>query len=437
MKKILVKLVVAVFALGLMVGCFAGCTAREDTLRIYNWGDYIDPVVVEKFEEWYARPENGGKRVKVEYKEFLTNEDLLTSLELGDDWDVVCPSDYMIDRMIVNEMLEPLDEAVIKKFNAVGNPLVKDLIAEYVDPGNLYCVPYIWGTFGIMYDTTRVTGANAEKLDPETVSWDVLWDPAFSGQLYMKDSVRDSFTVAMLYYYRDELKTASNDFTDYGTDAYQTLMNNIFQVFNKEELQKGMDALRAQYDYVEGYEVDDGKTDIAEGTSDAMMGLFWSCDAGYVMSDSEEEASFFSCSGAPTLIEGNKNLGYVVPVEGSNLWVDGWVIPKTAKNKDAANKWIEFTMDPEIARLNAEYAGSPSANAGAMEELEDEYRAIFEANEANGFFNKADDPARFFAMFMEARFPSAETLERCAVMKDFGGLLSEFETEFNKVTSGH
>ena len=425
MKKWMMKAFVSVFALAMFAGCFSGCAAREDTLKIYNWGEYIDPGVIAEFKDWYA--EETGKKIKVIYREFGANEDIWTSVSNGDDWDVVCPSDYMIDRMIQNKMLQPLDASVMTEFDKVGNPLIKDLM-KTIDSENKYCVPYIWGTFGIMYDTERVTATQAEKLH----SWGALWDPEFSGKIYMKEQVRDSYTVAMLKHYSAELKEASEDYMNYETEEYRTLLDNIFQKFNTEELRKAKTELLTQKPLLKKYEGDDGKMEMAGGSKNSgSLGMFWSCDAGFAMNDIEEAASFFSCDGTPNIIPGNKNLGYIVPDEGTNLWVDGWVIPTTAKNTAAANMFIKFTLRDEIATLNSEYAGAPSANHEALLKLQEEY----EADDA--FFADAKDPAAFKAMYMEVRFPSEETLLRSAVMSDFGDMYDDFIIMFQDVISSN
>jgi spermidine/putrescine transport system substrate-binding protein len=414
MKKMLTKLLVIAFSLVMVTGCFSGCTKRGDILKVYNWGDYIDESVIDDFEAYFEA--ETGKKIKVEYSTFDGNETLYNGLKLGGDWDVVCPSDYMIDKLIAENRLKELEQETIDLYYdevlGVGNPRIKELMSTYVDPDKKYAVPYIWGTFGIMYDINKIPSDKVALLD----SWAGLWSTEFKGEVYMKDQVRDSYTVAMLYHYRDDLKSASNDFTDYTTESYQTLIKKIFQVYNDEELNKGKAALiKQRTDGVRKiFETDNGKFELAADTPDSgSLGLFWSCDAGLVMADPEV---------------GSKNLGYVVPKEGSNVWVDGWVIPSGAVNTTAANMWIRYMMDEEICRKNSEYAGSSGANDNTMQELKAEYEADDE------FFAGPVDPAVFKKSFMEALFPSDETLSRCAVMTDFGEMYYAYSEMFRQIT---
>jgi spermidine/putrescine transport system substrate-binding protein len=285
-----------------------------------------------------------------------------------------------------------------------------------MDRFSAYAVPYIWGTFGIMYDTTYFTAEEAEKFN----SWTSIFDTtnakltADGGKTYMKKQVRDGYTATMLAAWADKLKEASNDFDDYSTPEYTKLLNEIFTVFDQAKLSEAQALLLAQKNggLIKKYEGDEGKYEMADGTSAAgKAGLFWSCDAGYVMADGEDEVT-------GDLIPGNKNLGYIVPKEGSNLWVDGWVIPKNAGNPAAANAFIKFTVQKEISILNSEYAGAPSANYEAFNELKTQYE------EDEEFF--ADAPAGFKEMYIEARFPSQKTLERCAIMADFGTMYDAY-----------
>ncbi|MCL2796718.1 MAG: extracellular solute-binding protein [Firmicutes bacterium] len=428
MKKRMVMLLCATFAMFVFTAGFAGCggAAREDTLKIYNWGEYIDPDVISMFKDWY-KEETKGKTIKVVYREFEENEDILTSLNKGGDWDVVCPSDYMIANLMRRDMLQELDPAVIAEFSAKGDPMIKELI-QSIDKDNKYCVPYIWGTFGIMYDSTKFNEAQTAKLD----SWAALWDEEFAGKIYMKKQVRDAYTVAMLYHYREDLKAASKDFDDYEAEEYRALLDKIFQVFSDAELEKAQKELNVQKTkrLLKKYEGDEGKIEMASGLNTAgSLGMFWSCDAGFAMNDMEEEASFFSCGGSPKVVPGNKNLGYIIPKEGANLWADAWCIPKNAKNAAAANMFIKFTLQKDVAKLNSEYAGAPSANKDAFSELKAQYEADTE------FFKDAGNP-KFKEQYMEARFPSAKTLERCAVMADFGELFQAFNDMYDNIING-
>lgn len=407
MKKIGLKLLFMVFLLVVCLSSFTGCTSRTEQLKVYNWGEYLDEDVIDMFEEWYE--ETTGNKVSVVYKEFESNEELLTSVEQGDDWDVACPSDYMIDRMIQSDLLLPLDSQTVADFKEVASDEIVDLSEGY-DPGtdgNYYSVPYIWGTFGIMYNTNKGIEAS------DVTSWNALFDSQYANEITMKDQVRDSYAVAIIYAYREELMGYCYDETtgtyDYENEDYRALLESLFTEFDDERLAKAKTVLTEQKSILLKYESDNGKNEMAEDKGGS-LGLYWSCDAGYAMNENDYGA-------------GNLDLGYYVPDEGSNVWVDGWVIPKNAVNTDAANAWIQFMMTYDVAELNSEYAGASSVNA----EVEADLREYYEADE-DGLFEGKDEA--FIEMYLDARFPSDETLKRCAVMGDFGDMYDAMSQMF-------
>ncbi|MDR2202543.1 MAG: extracellular solute-binding protein [Clostridiales bacterium] len=422
MKKGLLGMLTAVFAAILGFAPLSACAPRENTLRVYNWGEYMDDTVVDKFEDWYKA--EYGKKIKVVYKTFEGNEDLHTAVATKkQDWDLICPSDYMMERMIKEDLAQKIDKSVVygdadpREFMVDGlydNLTLFDAKNGYATDD--YVVPYIWGTFGIMYDTTA-------GIDPGDVkSWSAIFEGKYSGKIYMKDQERDSYTAALLYARRAALSEATNGFTDYGTEdepntAYQNALKEIFTDCTVEKIAEAKAALQAQAPHVYKYESDNGKIAMAEGIDDGKLGLYWSCDAGFAMNDFEVETSNNSCA-KPRPVAGNKNLWYTVPQEGSNVWVDGWIIPKYAKNVAGANLFLKFLLGDEISILNSEYAGAPGANRAAMAEL----KASLE-EDGDGYFEGKS--AEFKAMYLDMMFPSHETLQRCAVMGDFGDLADE------------
>ena len=277
---------------------------------VYNWGEYIDPEVLEMFEE-----ETG---IKVVYEEFETNEIMYPKVSAGGvSYDVVCPSDYMIDKMIQNDLLAEINWDNIPNISNIGDTYMK--WAGEFDPGNKYAVPYCWGTVGILYNKTMVDG--------EIDSWDVLWDEQYKDNILMQDSVRDALMVA--------LKRA-------GYSQNTT---------NEDELKEASDALIEQKPLVQAYVIDQVRDKMIG--EEAAIGVIYSGEAIYTQRE-------------------NENLEYVIPKEGSNVWIDAWVIPKNAQNKENAEAFINYMCRPDIALMNFDYITYSTPNTAARELIEDE-----------------------------------------------------------------
>ena len=378
-----------------------GCAPRNEVLKIYNWGDYINEDLIGEFEDWYFEETN--ERVQVKYETFDTNETMIMRIETQKaDYDLVCPSDYMAERMISSGLAQKVDRTI---FDMSEEGLFYDGLAEIISPfdnNNEYFVPYCWGTFGIMYDTDRIE-VGSEKAE-EMNSWAALWSDEWvssSGKkrILMKDSVRDAYSLARIYSNTEELSELSNGFTDYN-EAYREKLISFFSYIDDEDefdraIKEAQDALIEQKKVVCKYEVDDGKNDMLAGTTDAWLGFFWSCDAALIMQET-----------------GGDHFYYTVPKEGSNVWLDGWIIPKYAKNVKAANYFLKFINTHEYAAENLEYMGTSMALKSVMEEAREEIESddTFEDDYFEGFKE----------MYLEMMFPSAEVLSRCGVMRDFG-----------------
>lgn len=288
-----------------------GNKTDSNEVYVYNWGEYIDPETIVMFEE-----ETG---IKVVYEEFDTNESMYPKVESGSSaYDVICPSDYMVKKMIDNDLLQELDYSNMP--NAVSNIGVQyyEQAAQY-DPGNKYCVPYCWGTVGILYNKTMV--------DEPVTSWSILWDEKYSNNILMQESVRDSFMVALKL----------NGFS----------MNTL----NEEELQIAKQSLIDQKPLVQAYVIDQVRDKMIGG--EAALGVIYSGEAIYTQQE-------------------NADLAYVIPEEGTNVWIDGWVIPKNAPNKKNAEKFIDFMCRADIALMNFEYITYSTPNDAAKELIEDE-----------------------------------------------------------------
>ncbi|MCM1368453.1 MAG: ABC transporter substrate-binding protein [Roseburia sp.] len=369
------------------------CTPRNEIIKIYNAGDYIDETLLDEFEEWYA--EETGKNIKVVYDTFDTNESMIMRIEvLKSDYDLVCPSDYMAERMIKSGLVQKIDRSI---FDNTREGLFYDGLMDTVrlfDADAEYFVPYAWGTFGIMYDTDHIAPGSDDMK-----SWSAMWSPEYKKRILMKDSVRDAYSVALIYKNRDELSRLSDGFTDYNA-GYKTALEAIFADISDSSIGAAQSALIEQKSMLYKYEVDDGKNDMLAGTTEAWLGLFWSCDVGLIMQEDD-----------------GKHFYYEVPKEGSNVWVDGWVIPKYAENTEAANYFLKFINEHEYAKTNFEYLGSSVSVKSVMDEGKEEL-----IEDEDGFFDGTYDG--FKQMYIDMIFPPADVLARCSVMRDFGAKMN-------------
>ena len=313
MKRIAIVLFAALLAAVLPLTALAEADKpfAGTEIKVYNWYDYIDPDVLSIFQE-----ETG---IKVNYVNFSQNEDMYTRLSTGAEaYDVVFPSEYMIERLIKEDLLAELDLANIPNMANV----LPSLMNPIYDPGNAHSIPYMWGTLGIVYNTDMV--------DEPITSWTALLDAKYADKkIYMMDSVRDTVGLA--------LKTLGYSMNSHDPD----------------ELAAAGEWLMAQKDsgVVAGYILDQAK-DMMAG-NEAAMAVMYSGDALYAM-------------------EKNDKLAYVIPEEGSNIWVDGMCIPKVCQNKEAAECFINFMCRPDIARKNMEYIYYSSPITQVVEGLSEE-----------------------------------------------------------------
>ncbi len=309
MKNILKKSLVCGALLG-VAGALSGCNSNKEVVYVYNWGDYIDESVNKMFEK-----ETG---IKVVYDIYPTNEDMFAKLSSGaSSYDVVVPSDYMIEKMIKEDLLQTIDTSKITNYSKVNDEF-KNL---FYDVNNEYSVPYLWGTMGIVYNTTMVE-------EPVT-KWADMWNPAYANNVFMYDSERESLMVAL-----KKLGYSMNT-----TDEAQ--------------LEEAKQELIAQGPNVLAYVGDEGKGKMENG--EAAMMVAWAGDA-------------------MLMVDTNPDLAYVYPEEGTNFFVDALAIPKNAKNVENAHKYIDFLCRPEIAALNAEYVGYSTPIEEARQLLPEEIR---------------------------------------------------------------
>lgn len=308
LKKIIPIALIVAMSSSLLVGCGQSKKSAE-VLNIYNVGDYIDPDLIAKFQE-----ETG---ITVVYETYDTNEAMYQKLKSGSTkYDLIFPSDYMVEKLIDEDLVSKIDYSKIPNYKYI----MSDFRDPAYDPGNKFSVPYMWGTFGILYNKTMVD-------EKDVKSWDVLWNPKYKGEIQMLDSVRDTMGISLIR------------------------LGHSINTHKTSEIEAAKKELIKQLPLVQAYVNDDGKDRLIVG--DAAMGIVYNGDALVLMDE-------------------NPDLAYSVPKEGTNRWVDAMCVPKIAENKDYAEKFINFILDPENALKNVEYIEYSTPNKGAYDLLDDE-----------------------------------------------------------------
>lgn len=345
-KKFTLLLLVPIFLVSMLTGC-SKSSSEKTVLHLFNAGDYIDEELLTKFQK-----ETG---IEVSMDIFETNEMMYQKVKSGDaGYDLIIPSDYMIEKMTKEDLLQKIDFSKIPNYKNIDDKY-KNL--SY-DPKNEYSVPYFWGTLGIMYNKKMVT-------EPVT-NWDILWNEKYKGKILMLDSVRDSMAVAL---------------SDLGYSINTT---------NEAELNKAKDLLIKQRPLVKAYVGDEVKELMVR--EEAALAVMYSGD--YL-----------------TVKEQNPNLEYCIPEEGTNKWFDAMVIPKAAPNKDAAEKFINFMLDSENSKQNAEAVTYATPNKEAMNLLEDDVKN-----------NKL-------------AYPDKSVLDKCEIFKDLGDNIKKYDDVWFQVKS--
>lgn len=359
---------------------------RDEVLKVYNWSTYIAEGVIGDFEKWYE--EQTGESIKVTYMTFDVNEAMLSKIEKGhEDYDVVCPSDYIIERMLNGGLLLPLDFDALA---STGTPnYIRDNVSPYVrgifetiNPdvdANRYAVPYMWGTTGIIYNTAHVTREEAS-------TWDVIRNPKFAGRILIKDAPRDVYCPVLIYLKRDALRSG------------EVTLEELMRDSSDESLASVQSYLLQCRGGVAGFEADLGKEQMTKGR--VWVSLNWSGDAVWAI----QEAASVGVS-----------LDYAIPEEGSTVWFDGWVIPKYARNVKAATYWINFMSRPDIAIRNMEETGY-IASCAAPEVLESQIDESFEPVDLSYFFGEGASSVRVNPVL----YPDKSVIGRCALEHDWG-----------------
>lgn len=301
-----------VFALLLSLAMFLPLGAQaQEVVNVYNWEDYIDESVLDQFEQ-----ETG---IHVNYMRFTMNEDMMVSVRANPGaYDVVFPSEYCIERLIAEDLLAEINYENVPNMSYT----LPNLLDPSYDPNNAHSVPYMWGTVGILYNTKMV--------DDPVDSWEILWNDKYKSNVFMLDSIRDSMGIALI-----SLGYSMNTRNPVELEAAKSKL--------VDQKKRGI---------VKAYQVDETKDKMVQ--NEAALALVYSGDAQYA-------------------IDLNPDLAYAIPKEGSNVWVDGMVIPKTAKNKENAEKFINFLCRPDIAQKNCDIIRYSSPNSGAIELMGDSY----------------------------------------------------------------
>lgn len=407
MKRLLLLAVLIVTVLAAVTMMAAGCEKTDEMLYVMNWYEYIDEDLLGEFEEYYY--EKTGKTISVVYITQDTNEIMITQTINADsaasggkmNLDLVCPSEYAIQKLLTLDLIQPLGEKKEELWNGI-QPLFTteiqktfsdlEINGQRVDLTD-YFVPYMMGTLGIMYNTDKVTEKDLEE------GWGLLWNsgnnPELKGKIYMKDSIRDAYVAAVM-----RLKETGELPVGYENMTAQQLINNS----DDQLIAAVEEVLKAQKEQVMGYSVDFDKDEMKAGR--AYVDLAWSGDAAYTIEEAAEEGV---------------NLDYFVPESGSNIWFDGWVVTKKAQNPEAAIMFVEYLNQPVNAVRNMMAIGYSSAVEPEILRADEEAMEVLAENEY--------DEEEFFSNQVMYYTGTADL----GVMKDFGNKESSLVNMWERV----
>lgn len=372
----------AILALLMLWGC---AEDRSKILKVYNWADYIDEELIDEFEQWYA--EQTGEQVEVVYQTFDINETMLSKIELGhEDYDVACPSDYIIERMLRNDLLLPISRDFGDTPDYIGNvsSYIADEVFSKIEGGgrnaNDYSVGYMWGSTGLLYNPKYIP-------DEEVKSWDVLRNSDYAGKILVKDAFRDVYTSLLISFNMDAIESGEKDLQTIGFDASAESIALVEKYLNSFK------------DNVAGWEADFGKDQMTKEL--AWLNLSWSGDAQWAIDEAAEIGI---------------DLRYAIPETGSTVWFDGWVIPKYARNVKAASYFINFMCIPENAIRNMDVIGYVSTIGGeeVLEAMSDS--TLYEPVDVSYFFGEGADSVCVNPVL----YPDWKVMSRCGMMHDSG-----------------
>lgn len=291
---------------------FSACTSKQTTLNVFNWGEYIDESTLKDFTN-----ETG---IKVNYETYATNEDMYQKVKSGtNNYHLICPSDYMIQRMIKEKLIQKIDYTKLTNYKNIDDKYKK----QAFDPNDEYSVPYLWGTLGILYDKQKIK----DPID----SWNVLWNRKYKDQVFMSDDMRNSIGIAL------------------------KKLGYSFNSKNAGEIQKAADALLAQRNDVNAVYVGDQiKDNMRNGEKE--IAVMYSGDATVLTNEKPDQFAF------------------IIPKEGTNVWYDSWAIPTNSKNKEAAEKLLNYLLDAKVNKKNVDSVGYATPNKSTLDLLDDKVK---------------------------------------------------------------
>jgi len=363
--------------------CKESDESRKKILKIYNWADYIDEDLLNEFPKWYK--EQTGEDVKIVYQVYDMPEVMYTKVSMGkEDFDLVCPTQYLIERMLKKDLLLPIERNFGKTGDNLGNisPFLRERMDAFSVPDKKaenYMVPYMWGTSGILYNTDKVTKKEVE-------SWACMWNQKNKGKILMKEHYWDVYNMAAIYSYYPDIVSGKRTRTSVSNDHTP----EDFAIVEKQ--------LKLLKPNVYGWEADNGKEMMTKG--ELWMNYAWSGDAVWAI---EEAAAV------------NVSLDYMVPIEGSNIWFDGWVIPKYARNVKAASYFLNYLCQAKIALRNMDISGYCSAVADPEIIEAQSDSTITGTVNLSYFFGAGNDSLHINPI----QYPDSSVINRCVLLHDF------------------
>jgi spermidine/putrescine transport system substrate-binding protein len=378
--KAIILLIAVVFSSN---ACKESDESRKKILKIYNWADYIDEDLLTEFPKWYK--EQTGEDVRIMYQTFDMAEVMYTKVALGkEDFDLVCPTQYIIERMLKQNMLLPIDRNFGKTGDFLGNisPFLLNRMDAFSVPDKKavdYMVPYMWGTSGILYNTKLIS--------PEEVqSWACFWNPKNKGKILMKDHYWDVYNMCAIWGFYPDIASGKRTRYDVSNDH------------TDEDIAMVEKQLKLLQPNLAGWEADFGKEMMTKG--EAWMNYAWSGDAVWAIDEAAKV---------------NVSLDYVVPREGSNIWFDGWVIPKNARNVKAASYFLNYISQSDIALRNMDVSGYTSAIA-TTEIRDAQIDTTLEGIvNLSYFFGPGNDSLPVNPV----QYPDSSVVDRCVLLHDF------------------
>ena len=382
-RNYLIVLVLLASVISIFNACKESNESRKKVLKIYNWADYIDEGLLTEFPKWYK--EQTGEDVKIVYQVFDMPEVMYTKIAMGkEDFDLTCPTQYVIEKMLKNDLLLPIDRNFGKTGSSLGNisPFLRNRMDAFSVLGKKavdYMVPYMWGTSGILYNTKNISKNEAQ-------SWACLWDPKNKGKILMKDHYWDVYNMAATVGFYPDIVSGKRTRYDVSNDHADA---DIAMV------EKQLKALKPN---LAGWEADFGKEMMAKGQD--WLNYAWSGDAVWAIDEAKKVGV---------------SLDYEVPKEGSNVWFDGWVIPKYARNVKAASYFLNYLCQAKIALRNMNVSGYCSAVATPEIIKAQSDSTLTETVNLNYFFGPGNGKLHINPI----QYPDSSVVDRCVLLHDF------------------